>query len=99
MDITELVTIVLKLVVVLISTFLIPWIKKRYDAERLAEAQKWTLIAVEAAEMIYNGANMGEVKKAYVEDFLNRKGLKLSTDEIDKLIEAAVLELNDELWG
>ena len=99
MDITEIVTLVMRLAVVLITTFLVPWIKKRVDAEKLLEVRKWTMIAVEAAEMIYNGMDMGETKKAFVEEFLNRKGFNLSTDEVDKLIEAAVLEMNNALWG
>ena len=99
MDITEIVTLVLRLMLVLTTTFVIPVIKKKIDAEKLAEARKWTKIAVEAAEMIYNGFEMGETKKAFVNDFLARKGFKLSTDEIDKLIEAAVLEMNNAIWG
>lgn len=99
MDITEIVTLVMRLAVVLITTFLVPWIKKRVDAEKLLEVRKWTMIAVEAAEMIYNGMDMGETKKAFVEEFLNRKGFNLTTDEVDKLIEAAVLEMNNALWG
>jgi hypothetical protein len=99
MDITEIVTLILKLVLVLATTFLIPWVKKKVDAEKLTEVRKWTMIAVEAAEMIYNGFEMGEAKKAFVEDFLKRKGFNLNTDEVDKLIEAAVLEMNNALWG
>lgn len=99
MDITEIVTLLMKLAFVLITTFLVPWIKKKVDAEKLLEVRKWTMIAVEAAEMIYDGADMGETKKAFVEEFLNRKGFKLNTDEVDKLIEAAVLEMNNALWG
>ncbi len=99
MDITEIVTLLMRLAVVLITTFLLPWIKKRVDAEKLLEVRKWTMIAVEAAEMIYNGADMGETKKAFVEEFLARKGFNLNTDEVDKLIEAAVLEMNNALWG
>ena len=99
MDITEIVTLVMRLVLVLITTFLVPLIKKRVDAEKLLEVRKWTMIAVEAAEMIYNGADMGETKKAFVEEFLNRKGFALNADEVDKLIEAAVLEMNNALWG
>lgn len=99
MDITELVTVILKLVCVLATTFLIPWVKKKVDAEKLLEVRKWTMIAVEAAEMIYDGLDMGETKKAFVEEFLARKGFKLNADEVDKLIEAAVLEMNNALWG
>ena len=84
MDITELVTLVLKLMLVIATTFVIPVIKKKIDADKLAEARKWTKIAVEAAEMIYSELGMGETKKAFVNDFLERKGFHLSTDEIDQ---------------
>ena len=43
--------------------------------------------------MIYNGTGRGEEKKAYVVKFLNSKGFTLNTEEIDNLIEAAVLKL------
>lgn len=99
MDITEIVTLVMRIVLVLITTFLIPWVKKKIDAEKLLEVRKWTMIAVEAAEMIYDGMDMGETKKAFVEEFLKRKGFSLDADEVDKLIEAAVLEMNNALWG
>lgn len=98
-DITAIVDALIKLALVLITTFLIPFIQKKVQAEKLLEVRKWTMIAVEAAEMIYNGMDMGETKKAFVEEFLARKGFKLNQDEIDKLIEAAVLEMNNALWG
>lgn len=99
MDITEIVTLTLKLMLLLLTTFVIPVIKKRIDSDKLAEARKWTKIAVEAAEMIYDGFEMGETKKAFVNDFLSKRGFKLSTDELDKLIEAAVLEMNNAIFG
>lgn len=43
--------------------------------------------------MIYTRTGKGAEKKAYVEQFMSSKGFKLDTDEIDKLIESAVLEL------
>lgn len=98
-DLTPIIDAVAKLCLVLITTFLIPWVKKRIDGEKLLEIRKWTMIAVEAAEMIYSGMDMGETKKAFVEEFLARKGFKLNADELDKLIEAAVLEMNNALWG
>lgn len=98
-DITPIVNALIKFVASLIMVFVIPYILQKIDAEKLLKARKWTMIAVEAAEMIYSGADMGETKKAFVEEFLARKGFKLNQDEIDKLIEAAVLEMNNALWG
>ena len=80
-DITNVVSAVITLLVAVITTFLIPYLKA------------WTKVAVEAAEMIYNGAGRGAEKKAYVLEYLNSKGYKLDSDTIDKLIESAVLEL------
>ena len=37
-------------------------------------------------------------KKQYVMDFLSKKNLKINPDELDKMIEAAVLEINKE-WA
>ena len=62
-DLTPIIDAVAKLCLVLITTFLIPWVKKRIDGEKLLEIRKWTMIAVEAAEMIYNDMDMGETKR------------------------------------
>lgn len=92
-DITNIVSAVITLIVALITTFLIPWLKNKLDADKFEKIQAWTKVAVQAAEMIYNGAGRGEEKKAYVIQYLNDKGFKLDTATIDALIESAVLEL------
>lgn len=92
-DITNIVSAVITLIVALITTFLIPWLKNKLDADKFEKVQAWTKVAVQAAEMIYNGAGRGEEKKAYVIQYLKDKGFKLDTATIDALIESAVLEL------
>ena len=44
--------------------------------------------------MIYTESGMGEQKKTYVLQYLNKKGLTVDYDTLDNLIENAVLELN-----
>ena len=92
-DITGIVSAAITLIVALITTFLIPWLKNKLDADKFEKVRAWTKVAVQAAEMIYNGAGRGEEKKAYVIQYLNDKGFKLDTATIDALIESAVLEL------
>lgn len=92
-DITNVVSAVITLLVAVITTFLIPYLKEKVDAEKFEKIKAWTKVAVEAAEMIYNGPGRGAEKKAYVLEYLNSKGYKLDSDTIDKLIESAVLEL------
>ena len=92
-DLTELILAVLTVVFTAISTFLIPYIKRKTTAAQYAEIQKWVTIAVDAAEMIYKGTGRGQEKKEYVLSFLNSKGYKIDTESIENMIEAAVLSL------
>lgn len=92
-DITNVVSAVITLLVAIVTTFLIPYLKERVDAEKFEKIKAWVKVAVNAAEMIYTGVGRGEEKKAYVLDYLNQKGYKLDSATIDNLIESAVLEL------
>ena len=96
-DITEIVALIMRLVVAIICAFLIPYIKRKVDAEKLSKAMAYAKIAVEAAEMLYKESGMGPVKKEYVTKYLTEHGFHLDTDEIDVLIESAVLELHNAL--
>lgn len=95
-DLTPIVNAVIALIAAIITTFLIPWIKGKIDAAKLAQIVEWVGIAVRAAEQIYNESGMGEKKKQYVLDFLASKGFTLDPDSINAMIEAAVKELNIE---
>lgn len=93
-DITNIVSAVITLIVALVTTFLIPWLKEKFDNEKLANIKAWVKVAVQAAEIIYEGTGKGAEKKAYVLQYLESKGFKLDTATIENLIESAVLELN-----
>lgn len=95
-DLTPIVNAVIALIAAIITTFLIPWIKSKIDAAKLAQIVEWIGIAVRAAEQIYNESGMGEKKKQYVLDFLADKGFTLDPNSINAMIEAAVKNLNIE---
>ena len=92
-DLTPVVNAIIALIAAAISVFLIPWIKEKIEAEKLNQIMGWVTIAVEAAEQIYRESGMGAKKKAYVLDFLAKKGITLDLDSIDAMIESAVLDL------
>ena len=92
-DLTPIVNAIIALIAAAISVFLIPWIKEKIEAEKLEQIMGWVTIAVEAAEQIYRESGMGEKKKAYVLDFLAKKGITMDVDSIDAMIESAVLDL------
>ena len=95
-DLTQVILALLTLAFSAVSAFLIPYIKAKVSSEQLDTIKFWVNIAVEAAEMIYTGTGRGQEKKAYVVKLLNSKGFTLNPEEIDSIIEAAVLELKLE---
>ena len=95
-DYTQIIGSIITLAVAVITTFLIPWLKERYGAEKLMKWQQYVNIAVEAAEQIY-AATEGDAKKAYVLKYLNEQGIVFDADTVDKMIESAVLLLHAEL--
>lgn len=64
-DLTQVIVALLTLAISAVSAFLIPYIKSKVSAEQLDAIKFWVNIAVEAAEMIYNGTGRGEEKKAF----------------------------------
>ena len=96
MDMTKIIEAIITLLVALITIFVIPYIKSKLSANELAEIIKWVKIAVQAAEMIYKESGMGKEKKKFVENFLTEHGIKVDIEQLDALIESAVLELKKE---
>ena len=95
-DITSIVNAVIALLAAVVSTFLVPWIKGKVEAQKLEKVADWVTIAVSAAEQIYNESGMGEKKKQYVLDFLEGKGLTVDINSVDAMIEAAVYGLKEK---
>lgn len=92
-DLTQVVISLIGLLIVAVSTVLIPYLKQKYNAEQMAQIEFWVDVAVRAAEMIYIGSGRGAEKKEYVIKFLNSKGFTIDMDSIDAMVEAAVLQL------
>ena len=95
-DITSIVNAVIALLAAVVSTFLVPWIKGKVEAQKLEKVADWVTIAVSAAEQIYKESGMGEKKKQYVLDFLDGKGLTVDINSVDAMIEAAVYGLKEK---
>ena len=91
-DYTELLQAIIALLATIITTFLIPFIKKKLSAEKVEELRKWVGVAVKAAEQLY-GSKTGQQKKDYVVAFLLPKGIVFDTEEVNAMIEAEVYKL------
>lgn len=95
-DFTALFEILISILSVIVSCFLIPWLKEKLSAEKLEKLVKWVKIAVEAAEQLY-GSGTGQQKKEYVVSFLLSKGIKFDANEVEAIIESSVLQLPEWL--
>lgn len=94
---------ILKLVVMVstlvITGYLIPWLKSKIGTEKMEQAEKWVKYAVLKAEQVMSGKN-GTEKKSYVVEFLTylfwEKDILITEEQLDILIEAAVKQMKME---
>lgn len=94
-DITQIVVAVIGLLSVVVTSVVVPLLKKKLGSEKLAELQIWVEIAVHAAEQIFSDTGMGKQKKEYVLEFLREKGFDVDDKAIENAIEAAVYDMNN----
>lgn len=104
----ELLTLLVKLGILLITGFLAPafraWLEAHAEDARIERIKGYARQAVRAAEQMQKQIGVedptGDTRKKRAIRFLmeacRRIGIELSTDEIEELVEAAVYELNKE---
>ena len=90
----ELFKIFIMLLGAILTYKVVPVIKGKVTADQINQAYFWVQIAVNAAEQLWQQAGKGQDKKEYVIAFLKSKGITITEQELDALIEAAVYEMN-----
>lgn len=91
-DITPILEVLLLLAGTIVTYVLIPYIKSKTTEKQQEDIKEWVRIAVTAAEQIYNGTGRGTEKKQYVLDWLSKNNIKVDSEKLDALIEAAVYD-------
>ena len=79
---------------VLVTRYLVPYLKERYGAERVANIYDMVEFAVKAAAKMFPESGMGGVRKEYVINYIRSKGVKVTTEDLDVFIESAVKVLD-----
>ena len=69
-DITPVVEAVIALVAVVITTFVIPWIKSKSTGSKWSNLKEWASAGVNAAEAMFVGTKLGNDKRKFVEEYL-----------------------------
>ena len=94
MNIEIIIKVIIPILGAIITYLIVPFIKQKTTKEQRENIYFWVKVAVQAAEQIYKEKGQGKLKKEYVVDFLVSKGINITIQELDVLIEAAVKELN-----
>ena len=94
MNIDIIVKVLIPILGAIITYLIVPFIRQKTTKEQRENIYFWIKVAVAAAEQIYKEKGQGKLKKEYVVDFLIAKGVNITIEELDVLIEAAVKELN-----
>lgn len=96
----KIVLAIISLLSTLVAGVLIPLIKEKIGAEKLAKYEYWANLAVRAAEMMWTESGCGEDKKKYVVDFLNdmfnKNKVIITEQQLEILIESAVKQMKLE---
>lgn len=94
----ELLKLTIMIATMLVTRYLIPWLKAKTQNETMHALIDWAVQAVLAAEQCHQ-AMSGPERKAIVTKFikqiLEQKNIALSDEEIDVMIEAAVKQMNE----
>lgn len=97
-DLTPVFQAVIALLAALITTRLIPWIKKRTTEQQLTNIKAAARIAVYAAEQLY-GAGQGDEKLRYALERLEAMGFHADEDLLRAAVEDAVYNLVPDFYG
>ena len=92
-DITELVKAIISIMAMVISYFIIPWLKAKLSEARWDNLCKWTSAAVKAAEVLFTGTGLGDKKREYVMSRIkyicDKNGYSFDEDDLRIAVENA----------
>ncbi len=92
----EIIKLAVMALMLLITRYLIPMLRAKIGADKLATAEKWAKYAVLKAQQVL-WSESGRDRKVYVTEFLKEilieKNIALSDEQLDVLIEAAVKQM------
>lgn len=91
--------LVIMVVTLIITRYVIPYLKAKTDAEKLDKVLKYVREGVRAAEQIFDQQDSRTKKKYvmhYVSRILDQMSIPLAEEELELLVEAAVQTMNAE---
>lgn len=94
----QILKIVVSICVSLFTVYILPYVYKLFENEKLKEIKNVVDISVSAAEQTIKDDGKGAAKKemvlTFMQKWLSEHHINISTEQLDNLIEAAVYALN-----
>lgn len=93
----KLIMCIITIISILVSTYVIPWLKAKCGVENMELVMNYVAMAVRCAEQIYT-SEQWEEKKEFVMNYMlgiinNTLKIEMSEEQLDVLIEGAVNEI------
>lgn len=99
MNVDIIIKIIIPILGAIVTYMIVPFIMQKTSKEQRENIVYWVKIAVAAAEQMKDAGLIEIPKKQYVVDFIREKGFKITEEDLDAIIEAAVKELNIKMNG
>lgn len=93
MDYTQIILTFLALLGAIITTVIVPWIRRKLSESQQRNLEFYLRILVAAAETAFKDDGAGAEKKQWVIDRLSEYGIRFDVDLVSDAIEAMVREL------
>lgn len=99
----DLVTMILKVLLLVMSVWVVPQAKKYIESSTTKEQREnalfWIKQVTRIAEEVYKSKGAGELKKQYVIEWLDKNRVRLSEEQLSILIDMVVAEYNKNGWN
>lgn len=99
----DLIVISLKFLLLLLSVAILPKIQEYIESSTTKEQREnalfWIKQVTKIAEEVYKSKGVGELKKQYVIEWLEKNGVRLSEEQLSILIDMVVAEYNKKCWN
>lgn len=95
----EILKLAVMVAALVITRYVIPWLRAQVDNEALTLVAKWASKAVHSTQQVMaseSGAEKKAVVTQFLKEILTAKNISLSDSQIDALIEAAVKEMKNQ---
>lgn len=92
----EILKVVIMVAVLLVTRYLVPWLKSKIDYETVDAVSKWVTEAVLWAEQVYyakTGPERKQIVVDYIKLLLTQKNISITDEQLNTLIEAAVKQM------